>query len=130
MSSLIAALQGLGIEVGVEDGVLVMRQGTTEFNTSLALRNFSQKGEFAEFFVVEGAHPSQWSTTKRIEYLRTHSDDQYRALLQAPALEAGIKVLDPNMPKNDYVRLTRAEKVQFIREFGDEAARRIMGKKS
>jgi hypothetical protein len=116
--------------VAVEDNVLVMRQGATEFNTALALRSFSQKPEFAEFFVVEGAHPSQWSTTKRIEYLRTHSDDQYRALLQAPVLQAGIRTMDPNMAKTDYKNLTRSEKIAFLREYGSDAAARIMGKKS
>jgi hypothetical protein len=87
MSSLIAALQGLGIEVGVEDNVLVLKQGQTEFNTSLALRSFSAKPEVAEFFVQEGAHPRQWTREKTLKYLATHSEAEYRALLQAPALE-------------------------------------------
>jgi hypothetical protein len=130
MSSLIAALQGLGIEVGVEDNVLVLKQGQTEFNTSLALRSFSAKPEVAEFFVQEGAHPRQWTREKTLKYLATHSEAEYRALLQAPALEAGVKTLDPNMSRADYLNLTRSEKIAFLREYGSDAAARIMGKKS
>lgn len=128
MSSVIAALEGLGIKVEITDGVLCLSQGATQMNTSLALRNFAKRPEFAGFFVIDGAHPSQWSTERKIEYLRTHSDEDFRNLLQQPVLESGIRALDPNMSRKDYANLTRAERMAFIREFSDDAVRRIYQK--
>ena len=81
-------------------------------------------------FVIDGAHPSQWSKERKIEYLSTHTDEQYRALIQSPVLDAGVKTMDPNMSRKDYSNLTRSEKIAFLREFGSDAASRIMQKKS
>jgi len=125
MSSVIAALQGLGIKVEITDGVLCLAQGETQMNPMLALRNFSKRPENAEFFVIEGSHPKQWSTEKKIEFLRNHSDEEYRKLVQEPVLEAGIKTMDPNMSRKAYEGLTRFERMTFIREYGDDAVRRI-----
>jgi uncharacterized protein YfaS (alpha-2-macroglobulin family) len=130
MSSLIAALEGLGIKVEITDGILCLSQGATQMNTSLALRNFSKRPEHAAFFVIDGAHPSQWSKERKIEYLKAHTDEQYRALIQSPVLDAGVKTMDPNMSRADYSNLTRSEKIAFLREFGSDAASRIMQKKS
>jgi hypothetical protein len=127
-TDIVAALGTLGITAEVTDGVLVLSQGETSFNTSLALRNFAKRPEHAGFFILDGAHPAQWSNKKKIEYLSTHSDDEFRALVQSPVLEAGVRVLDANMSKSDYQNLTRREKVQFIREYGDGAVGRILGK--
>jgi len=128
MTDIIAALTALGITATIEDAVLVLRQGETNFNTSLALRNFAKRPEHAKFFVSEGAHPKAWSDKKKIEYLRTHTDAEYRALLQSPVLEAGVKVLDPNMSRKDYEGLTRAERIAFISEFGSDAVGLIFQK--
>jgi hypothetical protein len=128
MTDVIDALKAMGIGVEVQDGVLVLQQGSTSFNTSLALRNFSKRPENVAFFVVDGAHPSQWSKERKIEYLRTHTDEQYRALIQSPVLDAGVKTMDPNMSRADYSNLTRSEKIAFLREFGSDAASRIMQK--
>lgn len=126
MSSLIAALQGLGIELSIQDNVLVMRQGQTEFNTSLALRNFSRRPEFASFFVLENDHPKTWTLEHKMKYIAEHGDEKYRTLWQSPVLESGIRTMDPNMSRADYSNLTRQEKIAFLREFGSDAASRIM----
>lgn len=128
MTDIIAALTALGIIVSIEDGVLVMSQGATQMNTSLALRNFSKRPENAAYFVLANAHPKTWSHEQKIAYLRTHSEAEYRALFQQPVLEAGVKVLDPNMARKDYEGLTRKEKISFISEFGIDAVSRIMRK--
>lgn len=126
MSSLIAALEGLGIKVEITDGILCMSQGQTQMNTALALRNFSKRPEYAQFFVLENDHPKTWTVQRRMKYIAENGDAKYRALWQAPALEAGIKVLDPNMSRADYSNLTRQEKIAFLREYGSDAASRIM----
>jgi hypothetical protein len=118
----------MGVTVEIEDGVLVLRQGATEMHTVKALRGFAQRPEHAKFFVIAGQHPSSWSSKQKVEFLASHSDDEYRALIQTAVLDAGVKVLDPNMSRADYQNLTRKEKVQFIREFGDGAVGRILGK--
>lgn len=128
ISDVVAALGTMGIGVEVQDGVLVLQQGSTSFNTALALRNFAKRPEHENFFVQDGAHPSQWSKEKKIEFLRTHTDEEYRTMIQSPVLEAGVKTMDPNMSRADYKNLTRAEKIAFLREFGSDAAARIMQK--
>lgn len=128
ISDIVTGLSTLGVTVTVEDGLLTLRQGDTEMVPAKALRTLTTKPEFQKFFVVDGQHPSTWSTRTKIEYLRTHSDDDFRRLIQAPVLEAGVRVLDPNMEKSAYLALTRKEKMQFISEYGDEAVRQIMRK--
>jgi hypothetical protein len=125
MSSLIAALEGLGIKVEITDGVLCLSQGATQFNTSLALRNFAKKPEYAAFFVLENDHPKTWTPEHKMRYIAENGDDKYRTLWQSPVLESGVRVLDPNMSKTDYENLTRAERIAFIREYGSDAVGRI-----
>lgn len=125
MSNVIAALQGMGIEVAIQDNVLVMSQGQTQFNTSLALRNFSKRPENAAFFVLENDHPSTWTPEHKMKFIAENGDDKYRTLWQSPVLEAGIRTMDPNMSKTDYENLTRAERIAFIREYGSAAVGRI-----
>jgi hypothetical protein len=129
MTDIVAALATMDIVTEIQDDTLVLRQDRTMMHTVLALRNFAKQPEHAAFFVQDGAHPSTWSTAKKIEYLSTHSDDEYRALIQSPVLEAGVRVLDPNMSKADYLNLTRLEKTRFISEYGPDAVSRVMGKK-
>ena len=127
-TDIIAALAALGVTATVQDGVLILAQGETTMHTVLALRGFASKPENAKFFVVAGQHPATWSRRQKVEYLASHSDEDYRRLIQTPALEAGVRVLDPNMSKSEYALLTRAERVSFIREFGDGAVSHILGK--
>jgi hypothetical protein len=129
ISDIVAALAALGVTASVQDGVLILAQGETTMHTVLALRGFASKPENAKFFVLSGQHPKTWSHKEKVEYLKTHSDDDYRKLVQQPVLEAGVKTLDPNMSKSEYALLTRAERVAFIREFGDGAVSHILGRK-
>lgn len=128
ITDVVAALAALGVTASVQDGVLVLAQGETTMHTVLALRGFASKSENAKFFVLSGAHPKTWSHKQKVEFLATHSDEDYRRLIQQPVLEAGIKTMDANMSKSDYLNLTRAEKVAFLREYGLDAAGRIMSK--
>jgi len=129
MTDIVASLEQLGITVTITEGVLLLAQGVTQMNTALALRSFAARPENAKYFVQEGAHPSQWSREKKIEYLSTHTDDEYRALIQSPALEADIRVLDPNMKKADYLNLTRHEKMLFVDTYGPDAVGRVLAGK-
>ena len=97
-------------------------------HTGKALRSLATRAEFKDFFVQEGAHPSTWTQQKKIEFLRTHTEEEYRAALQAPVLEAGLKTMDPNMTRTAYENLTRAERMAFIREYGSNAVGRIFQK--
>ena len=128
ITDVVAALAAMGITTEVQDGCLVLRQDQTMLHTTMSLRNFAKRPEHSKFFVQEGAHPSQWSTQKKVEFLSTHSDDDYRALVQSPVLEAGVRVLDPNMSKSAYKNLTRKEKIAFLAEYGEIAAGRILAK--
>jgi len=128
VSDVVKALEVLGITVEMQDGTLVLKQGEMTLHTVLSLRNFAKRTESGKFFVQEGQHPNTWSRERKVEFLRTHSDDEYRALLQSPVLEAGIKTLDPNMSRSEYLGLTRKEKQLFIREYGADTVGRIMRK--
>lgn len=130
MTDVISALETMGVTVAVDDGLLVLAQGATEMHTARALRSFAQRPEHEKFFVVEGSHPSQWSTQKKLDFLSTHSADDYAHLCHAPVLDAGVKTLDANMSRADYANLTRQEKLAFIAEFGPQGVERVMGQKS
>jgi hypothetical protein len=126
-SEIVAALTTLGLTIEIQDGILLLQQGSTQMNTSLALRNFSTRPEHAKFFVLRGDHPSSWSKEDKVKYLRTHSADEYARLCRSQALDPGIKVLDPNMSAKDYRQLTRQERMQFIALYGADAVSRVMG---
>ncbi|MGD1025247.1 MAG: hypothetical protein ABR880_20880 [Candidatus Sulfotelmatobacter sp.] len=125
MSSLIAALESLGLTVSMQDGVLVLSQGSTTMHTVLALRELTRKPEFAQFFILSTDDPKTWTTAQKVEYVRKNGEEAYGKLCCTPVIEAGIKVLDPNMSRKDYEQLTRFERMNFIREYGDDAVRRI-----
>jgi len=129
MTDVVEALGAMGVTAELEDGnILMLRQGTTELHTVKALRNFVAMPQHEKFIVVEGQHPYTWSLQKKVEYLRTHTAEEYRTLCQSPVLEAGVRVLDANMSREDYDNLTTKEKVQFIREFGAGGVRLVMSK--
>lgn len=125
MTDVIEALKAMGIGVEVQDGVLVLQQGSTSFNTSLALRNFAQRAEFSAFFVLETIDPKTWTNVRKMAFVAEHGSDAYGKLCSTPVIEAGIKVLDANMSKTHYANLTRAERIAFIREYGSDAVSRI-----
>ena len=128
LSELITALEALGIAVEITDGVLVLRQGDTMMHTALALRSLVAKPEFKKFFVYSTDDPKTWTLAEKQNYIRQNGADAYGKLLAKPVLDAGIKTLDPNMSKSDYLNLTTKEKVVFCREYGDEAVRKVMRK--
>jgi hypothetical protein len=128
MSAIIAGLEKLGIAVTVEDGLLTLTQGATVMHTGKALRNLATRDEFKDYFVQQGQHPSTWTQSQKVEYLMKHSDEQYRALLQQPVLQSNVSVLDPNMPAASYRQLTRAERMEFIRQYGSDAVTLIFQK--
>lgn len=128
LSDVLAAMKTLGIECTVEDGLLMLKQGDTELHTHKALRNFSKRPECARFFVLATDDPRTWTMQQRIEFVRLHGADAYGKLLVKPVLDGGIRTLDPNMSRTDYLNLTLKEKTLFLREYGDEAARNIMRK--
>ncbi len=128
MTDVLAAFEAMGITTEIQDGVLVLRQDQTSFNTSLALRSFANRPENAKFFVLETSDPKTWTAAKKVEYLRTHTADEFGRLCSQPVIEAGVKVLDVNMSRSDYENLTRKERVAFISEFGADSVSRIFRK--
>lgn len=128
MTDVCAALQTMGVIAELQDNVLVLRQDTTELHTTKALRSFAAMPQHERFIVKQGQHPSTWTRQQKVEYLKTHSDDDYRRLIQSPVLQSGVRTLDANMSREDYEQLTRAEKVAFVREFGPEGISRVMSK--
>lgn len=129
MTDVIAALGTIGVTVEVQDGVLVLAQGSTMMNTALALRNFAARPEHTKFFVQHNNDPRKWTLKEKAEYLNDHTVDEYQRLCTGPVLDAGIKTLDANMSRADYAQLTRAEKSAFISEFGIAGVESVMGKK-
>ena len=125
ISDIVKALEALGLTVAIQDGILVMSQGSTTMHTTLALRSLTTKPEFAPFFVLETLDPKTWTNARKMAYVTEHGSDAYGKLCSAPVIEAGIKVLDPNMTLTDYENLTRAERIAFIREYGSDAVGRI-----
>jgi hypothetical protein len=126
-TDIIGALETLGIACTVEDGLLLMRQGSTEMNTNRALRSFAARPEFAKFFVLSTEDPKTWTREQKTEYLRTHSPEEFGRLCSKPIV-ATVRVLDANMSRADYANLSVAEKISFINEFGSEGVQRVMGK--
>ena len=128
ITDIIGALEQMGVTASVQDGLLVLRQGSTEMSTNRALRSLTTRPEFAQFFVLSTADPKTWTVKQKAEYLRTHSADEYGKLCSQPVIESGLRVLDANMSRSDYAKLTTAEKMQFISEFGVDGVIRVMGK--
>jgi len=123
-----AALEAMGLTVAVEDGFLVLTQGTTAMHTNIALKNFANRPENAQYFVLETSHPSTWTQQKKIEFLRNHTPDEYAQLLRGPKTP-GIGVLSLDLTRAEYLSLTTQERVAFVREYGPQGVATVMARK-
>ena len=128
MTDIIAALQSMGVTASLTDGVVVLDQAGTQMHTTLALRNFAKMPQHERFIVKQGQHPRTWTTKEKSEYISKNGLEKYEQLISGPVLDAGVRVLDANMDRQSYENLTTRERVQFIREFGEEGVRRVMSK--
>jgi hypothetical protein len=129
LADILQALEAMGVQCSVEDGFLVMTQGATPMHTALALKTFASKPENARFFILEGSHPSTWSTSSKTKYIAEHGADAYAKLLHQPK-EAGIGVMSLDLTRAQYLSLTRAEKQAFIAAYGAEGVGRVMARKA
>jgi hypothetical protein len=125
MTDVLHALEALGVSAAVEDGILVLTQGQTEMNPPKALKNFAHREGNENFFILETVDPKTWTNAKRIAYIREHGSEAYGKICREPVLAPAVRVLDPRMSKADYTQLTRQEKINFVREYGEDAVRRI-----
>lgn len=130
ISAIIAAFEAMGITSSVDQGLLVLQQGTTFLHPGLSLRTFASKKENEVHFVTSGSHPSTWEPEQKVAYLRTHTADEYGKLLRQPVLEPGIRTLSLDMTSDQYKNLTPEEKVQFVREYGSDGVSRVMRNKA
>ena len=126
MTDVLESFKSLGVSVAVEDGLLVLSQGSTVFHTGQALKGFAAKTENARFFVLQSGDPRRWDVSQKVDYLRTHSDSDYRRLIQQGSITVGIGAMDANMCRSDYLKLTTQEKLAFIAEFGADAVGHVM----
>lgn len=130
MTAVVAAFNGMGISAEVQDGCLVLKQDTREFNVALACKAFAAKPENAALFVTEQNPASEWTGKQKSDFIAQHGYDAWQRKISGPRLAPGVKVLDQNMSRKDYESLTRAERVQFISAFGAGAVAHIMGKRA
>jgi hypothetical protein len=128
MTDVLETFRAIGITVAVEDGFLVLSQGSTVFHTAQALKGFATKPENAKFFVLQSGDPKSWTTEQKVAYLKTHSDSDFRRLIQQGPITPNVGAMDANMNRGDYLKLTRPEKMAFIAEFTDSAVAKIMSK--
>jgi hypothetical protein len=130
MTDVVGKFNALGISAEVQDGCLVLKQDTREFNVALACKSFAAKPENAALFITEKNDAREWTGKQKSDYIAANGYDAWQRKITAPQLEPGVKVLDRNMSRKDYLNLTRTERVQFIGAFGAGAVAHIMGKKS
>jgi hypothetical protein len=128
MTDVITALATHGVTAEMEDGILVLKQGDNMFNTAMCLRGLASKAANSALFVTAADNPHDWTTKMKMDFIRENGADAWGRRANGPVLIPAIGVLDPNMSRTDYKNLTREEKIQFIREYGDIAVSRIMQK--
>jgi len=129
MTDVVARFNAMGISCEVESGCLVLLQDSRQFNVALACKAFSAKPENASLFITENTDTGEWTQKQKSEFISKHGYEAWHARVTGPQLEAGVRVLDANMEKRDYLSLTRSEKMNFINEFGYGAVTAIMGRK-
>jgi len=128
LAEITAALEAMGVQCSVQDGFLVLAQSGTLLHTEMSLKSFAGRPEHARFFILEGSHPSTWSTSRKSKYIAENGLAAYEKLLYQPK-QHGIGVLSMDLTREQYLSLTTAEKTAFIREFGSEGVGRVMGRK-
>jgi hypothetical protein len=128
LGDIVKALEAMGVQCSVQDSFLILSQGSTMLHTELSLKTFATKPENAKFFVLEGSHPSTWSTSTKTKWIAEHSADEYAKLLRQPR-EPGIGVLSLDLTRAQYLSLTREEKLDFVRNFGSDGVSRVMARK-
>jgi hypothetical protein len=130
MTDVVSRFNALGISAEVQDGCLVLKQDTREFNVALACKSFAAKPENAALFITEQTSTREWTGKQKSEFIAKYGYNAWENRLNAPQLDPGVKVLDRNMTRKDYLNLTRTERVHFIGAFGAGAVAHIMGKKA
>jgi hypothetical protein len=129
MTQVVAGFNALGISVEAQDGVLVLKQDTREFNTVIACRSFASKPEHSGLFVTAQSNPKEWNAQEKSAYISKNGYAAFEQLVTGKQLDASVKVLDANMSRKDYENLTRKERCAFIAEYGAGAVSVIMGRK-
>jgi hypothetical protein len=129
MTTVVSALNALGISCEVEDGILSLKDGTREFNVSQALRSFANKPEHSGLFVNDHCDPKSWSLAQKRDFIAKHGLAAWEKKISTPVARTDVKPLDPNMPYEDYENLSRQERVAFIEAYGDDAVRRIYSRR-
>jgi len=79
MSAIVAALENMGLTVAIQDGTLVMSQGSTTMHTTLALRSLTTKPEFKDFFVLETSDPKTWTNERKMAFIRENGQDAWES---------------------------------------------------
>jgi hypothetical protein len=130
MTEVVSRFNALGISCEMQDGCLVLKQDEREFSTALACKGFAARAENVALFITEKTSTQEWTRTQKSEYIAKHGLDAWENRLNAPQLDPGVRVLDRNMSRKDYLNLTRTERVAFITEFGAGAVSHVMGKKA
>jgi hypothetical protein len=128
MTDVITALATHGVTAEMEDGILVLKQGDNMFNTAICLRGLASKAENSALFVTAADNPHDWTTKMKTDFISQHGADAWARKANGPVLTPSVAVLDANMTRANYQNLTRDEKIQFIREYGDIAVSRVMQK--
>lgn len=126
LTEIIESLKAMGVECAVQDGFFAMMQQGTSLHTSLALRSFAEKHK--QFFILEDSHDARtWSVTRKSEYLRDHSPEEFAQLLRNPQ-QGGVGVLSLDMTRQEYQNLSNAEKRAFVNEFGPGGVAKVMAR--
>ena len=116
-TEIVSRLNAIGVSVEIESGVLSLKDANDgrQFNTSLALRGLSTKPDTGHLFITDNSNPKDWTVSQRVAFINAHGADAWGRKVNGTTLQPGVRVLDRNMTKKEYLSLTRAERIAFIR---------------
>lgn len=113
-SEIITRLETFGITASLNLGMLELSQNGAPVNTVTVLTSLAQKAP--EFFITATGDPKTWTREQKIDYLRTHSAEEYEMLCAGKQQRADV-ALDPQMTVEEWRTLDWQSKNLMIKTY-------------
>lgn len=130
-SAVVEALKSKGVECNMTDGLLTMKQGSTQFNVAEVLQSsFKQHPELFVGHAGEVRFKSDVPQDAKVAWIRDNGYERWAALPATDKSPGAVNVIKPTiisteLTTKEWMTLTPAEKTEAIAGWGTEGRKNV-----
>jgi len=125
-SEIIARLESFGVTASLNLGMLELSQNGAPVNTVTVLTSLATKAP--EFFIsADNGNPKTWNREQKVEYLKTHSYQEYELLCSGTQQRADV-ALDPQMTAEEWHTLDWQSKNLMMQTYNNKVIAAIQAR--